>query len=45
MVNAPEMIFSPRRLGKYSKLTKQSPRRHHQANEGKSGLVAGRVRA
>jgi len=45
MVNAPKKNFSPLPAGKYGKSTKQSTRRRHQANEGKSGLVAERVRA
>ena len=45
MVNAPKMNFSPLPAGKYGKSTKKSTRRRHQANEGKSGLVAERVRA
>ena len=45
MVNAPKKSFSPLPAGKYGKSTKKSTRRRHQANEGKSGLVAERVRA
>jgi len=45
MVNAPKKNFSPLPAGKYGKSTKKSTRRRHQANEGKSGLVAERVRA
>jgi hypothetical protein len=45
MVNAPKKNFSPLPAGKYGKSTKQSTHRHDQANEGKSGLVAERVRA
>ena len=45
MVNAPKKTFSPLPAGKYGKSTKKSTRRRHQANEGKSGLVAERVRA
>jgi len=45
MVNAPNMDLSPVPAGKYGKSTKHSTRRGHQANEGKSGLVAHRVRA
>jgi len=45
MVNAPKKNFSPLPAGKYGKSTKCSPQRHHQANEGKSGLEAERVRA
>jgi len=45
MVNAPKKNFSPLPAGKYGKSTKKSTRRRHQANEGKSGLVAERIRA
>jgi hypothetical protein len=45
MVNALKKNFSPLPAGKYSKLTKKSTRRHRQANQGKSSLVAERVRA
>jgi len=45
MVNPPKKNFSPLPAGKYGKSTKQSTRRHHQANQGKSGLVAERVLA
>jgi hypothetical protein len=45
MVNAPKNNFSPLPAGKYGKSTKKSTRRRHQANEGKSGLDAERVRA
>jgi hypothetical protein len=45
MVNAPKKNFSPLPAGKYSKLTKTSTHRRHQANEGKSGMVAERVGA
>jgi len=45
MVNAPKKNFSPLPAGKYGKWTKQSTHQHHQANEGKSSLVAERVRA
>jgi len=45
MVNAPKQSFSPLPAGKYGKSAKHSTRRHHQADEGKSGLVAERVRA
>jgi len=45
MVNAPNQKLSPLPAGKYGKSTKQSTRRCHQANEGKSGLEAERVRA
>jgi hypothetical protein len=45
MVNAPKKNFSPLPAGKYGKSTKQSTHRLQQMNEGKSGLVAERVRA
>jgi hypothetical protein len=45
VVNAPIMNFSTRLAGRYGKLTKRSPKTHHQANEGKSGLEEQRVRA
>jgi len=45
MVKAPKKNFSPLPAGKYSKSTKKSTRQRHQANEGKSGSVAERVRA
>jgi len=45
MVNAPKKNLSPLLAGKYGKSTKQSTRRCQQANEGKSGLEAERVRA
>jgi hypothetical protein len=45
MVNPPKKNFSPLPAGKYGKSTMQSTCRHHQANEGKCGLVAVRVRA
>jgi len=45
MVNAPKMNFSPLPARKYVKSTTQSTRRRHQANKGKSGLEAERVRA
>jgi hypothetical protein len=45
MVNAPKQNLSPLLAGKYGKLTKKLTCRRHQANEGKSGLVASRVRA
>jgi len=45
MVNAPKKNLSPLPGGKYGKSTKLSTRRCHQANEGKSGLEAERVRA
>jgi len=45
MVNAPKKNFSPLPVGKYGKSTKHSTCRRHEANEGKSGLVAEKVRA
>ena len=45
MVNAPKKNFSPLPAGRYGKLTKRSTQRRHQANEGKSGLEAERIRA
>jgi len=45
MVNAPKKNLSPLPAGKYGKSPKQSTRQRHQANEGKSGLEAERVRA
>jgi len=45
MGNASKKNFSPLPAGKYGESTKQSTRRHHQANEGKRGLEAERVRA
>jgi len=45
MVNAPKKNLSPLPAGKYGKSTKQSTRRRHQANEGKRGVDAERVRA
>ena len=45
MVNAPKKNFSPLPAGRYGKSTKRSTQRRHQANEGKSGLEAERVRA
>jgi len=45
MVNAPKRNFSPLPVGTNGKLTKQSTQRRHQANEGKTGLEAERVRA
>jgi hypothetical protein len=44
MVNAPKKNLSPLPAGKYGKSTKHSTRRRHQANKGKSGLEAERVR-
>ena len=45
MVNAPKKNLWPLLAGKYRKSTKHSTRRCHQANKGKSGLEAERVRA
>jgi hypothetical protein len=45
MVDAPKQNFLPLPAGRYGKSTKRSTQRHHQANEGKSGLVAERIRA
>jgi len=45
MVNAPNKNLSLLPAGKYGKSAEQSTRRRHLANEGKSGLVAERVRA
>jgi len=45
MVNAPKKNISPLLAGKYGKSTKQSTRRRHQANGGKSGLEAERVQS
>jgi hypothetical protein len=45
MVNAPKKNFSPLLVGRYSKSTKPSTQRHHQANEAMSGLEVERVRA
>ena len=45
MVNAPKKNFSPLPAGRYGKSTKRSTQRRHQANEGKSGLEAERIRA
>jgi len=45
MVNAPKKNLTPLPAGKYGKLTKHSTRRHRQANKGKSGLEAERLRA
>jgi len=45
MVNAPKKNFTPLPVGKYGKSTKKATRQCHQANEGKSGLEAERVRA
>jgi len=45
MVNALKYNLSPLPVGKYSKSTKNSRQRRHQANNGGSGLEAERVRA
>jgi len=45
IVNAPKKNFSPLPAGRYGKSTKRSTQRRHQANEGKSGLEAKRIRA
>jgi len=45
MVNALKKNFSPLLAGRYGKSTKRSTQRHHQANEGKSGLEVERVRS
>jgi len=45
MVNALYKNFSPLPAGKYGKSTKKSTCRYHQANKGKSGLEAEKVRA
>jgi hypothetical protein len=45
MVNAPKKNFSSLPGGKYGKSTNQSTHRRHQANGGKIGLEAERVRA
>jgi len=45
MVNAPKKNLSPLPAGTYGKSMKHSLRRRHQANTGKSGLEAERVRA
>jgi len=44
MINAPKKIFTPLPAGRYGKSTKHSTKRRHQANEGKSGLEAERIR-
>ena len=44
MVNPPIKKLSPLPARKYGKSTKKSTRRHHQANKGKSGLEAEKVR-
>jgi len=45
MVNAPKTNFSPLPAGRYGKSKKRSTQRRHQANDGKSGLEAERIRA
>jgi hypothetical protein len=45
MVNALKKYFSPLPAGRYGKSKKQSTQRRHQPNNGKSGLVAERIRA
>jgi len=45
MVNAPKKNLLPLPAGKHGKSTKHSTWRRHQANKGKSGLEAERVRA
>jgi hypothetical protein len=45
MVNALKNYFSPLPAGKYGNSIKMSTHRRHQATDGKSGLVAERVRA
>jgi len=45
MVNAPKKNFSPLPAGRNRKSTKRSTQRRHQANEGKRGFEAERVRA
>jgi len=45
MINPPKKNFSPLLAGKDGKSTKHSTHRRHQANDGKSGLVAERDRA
>jgi hypothetical protein len=45
MVNVPKKNLAPLPAGKYGKSTKQSTKRRHAANKGKSGLEAERVRA
>jgi hypothetical protein len=45
MVKALRKNLSPHPAGKYRKSTKHSTRRRHQANKGKTGLEAERVRA
>jgi len=45
MVNAPKKNLSLLPAGKYGKSTKNATRQGHQANEGKSGFEAERIRA
>jgi len=45
MVNAPKKKFSPLPAGRYRKSKKRSTQWRHQANEGKSGIEAERIRA
>jgi len=45
MFNALKNNFTPLPVGRYSKSTKRSTQRRHQANEGKSGVEAERIRA
>jgi uncharacterized protein with WD repeat len=45
MVNALKKNFSPLPTGRYGKWKKWSTQLRHQANEGKSGLEAERIRA
>ena len=45
MVNALKKNLLPLLASKYGQLTKKSTRRHHQVNEGKSGLEAERAQA
>jgi hypothetical protein len=45
IVNASKKNFSPHLADKYGNLTKMSKRQRHQANKGKSDLVAERIRA
>jgi hypothetical protein len=45
MVNAPKKNISPLSAGRYGKSTMRSTQRRDQANEGKSGFEAERIRA
>jgi hypothetical protein len=45
IVNAPKKNVLPLLAGRYGKSKKRSTRQRHQANEGKSGLAAERIRA